>query len=693
MFREDQENRPIASFGNKNLDSQSIFSKGASDLDSDPNSVSIVRELLNSESEWTGVQEIVKLTLTAFYKVVSAHAASIREMENALPMKANKIDIHGLMNSKVNVKDLKKSMREISDDIGDRPTVDQVRKMIDQRLQQAGNSSKITHDLSDNINRQENFIPDDIGVQMNQFYDEISDKLSQFYQEINSVKEEMSNKPNVDYLNDMLNTKANKPTVAQALHRKANKGEVDEQLAQKVDIDEFKRLVAKLNEKANISDLHQIQNEIENKTDRHEIHEILNSRGSPSNESIDKRVYNSIVKENEISSARIENIELHLKSSISRIDNELKDIIDSFNAGLSKKADFRDLDGMGSTIMNKADIDTMSEMLNEVKSSLLEKIKKTRDEMVSQRKNSEEEIYERYNKLTQKLERCVKDVKVVTESTRDMNEEARRIRSDVKEIIFKEADSMAKGVREEINKAIDEWNVARVKMENEISQRVRKGDLIEYKNDIHSLLEPKVELSEVQSALNDLQNEIANRLLNTKLELQKNLTSAQDYLNNQLAMKCNIEDVNEILESKVDIHKLQKIVDNKANKIDLDSLRETIDRVIREVDNKAGTRELQNHVTFTKSSIEDMTKEIIQKAKSRDLAALSDEKASREELEKMFQSIQKDLMDKVSAAEIKMSLDEQALINEALCSENCLGRWVWKSGELKASCLVPWEVQ
>ena len=33
------------------------------------------------------------------------------------------------------------------------------------------------------------------------------------------------------------------------------------------------------------------------------------------------------------------------------------------------------------------------------------------------------------------------------------------------------------------------------------------------------------------------------------------------------------------------------------------------------------------------------------------------------------------------------------MVNEALCAENCVGRWVWKSGELNNSNLVPWEVQ
>ena len=40
---------------------------------------------------------------------------------------------------------------------------------------------------------------------------------------------------------------------------------------------------------------------------------------------------------------------------------------------------------------------------------------------------------------------------------------------------------------------------------------------------------------------------------------------------------------------------------------------------------------------------------------------------------------------------LKDALNDQALVNEALCAENCVGRWVWKSGELLGQ-LVPWEV-
>ena len=47
----------------------------------------------------------------------------------------------------------------------------------------------------------------------------------------------------------------------------------------------------------------------------------------------------------------------------------------------------------------------------------------------------------------------------------------------------------------------------------------------------------------------------------------------------------------------------------------------------------------------------------------------------------------------VREQDLKKSLNEQALVNEALCAENCVGRWIWKSGDLQQQNQVPWEVQ
>jgi hypothetical protein len=38
-------------------------------------------------------------------------------------------------------------------------------------------------------------------------------------------------------------------------------------------------------------------------------------------------------------------------------------------------------------------------------------------------------------------------------------------------------------------------------------------------------------------------------------------------------------------------------------------------------------------------------------------------------------------------------MDNQAIINDALCSENCVARWTWKSGQVKNGYAIPWEIQ
>lgn len=38
-------------------------------------------------------------------------------------------------------------------------------------------------------------------------------------------------------------------------------------------------------------------------------------------------------------------------------------------------------------------------------------------------------------------------------------------------------------------------------------------------------------------------------------------------------------------------------------------------------------------------------------------------------------------------------MNNQAIINDALCSENCLARWYWKSGQVKNGFAIPWEIQ
>jgi hypothetical protein len=81
------------------------------------------------------------------------------------------------------------------------------------------------------------------------------------------------------------------------------------------------------------------------------------------------------------------------------------------------------------------------------------------------------------------------------------------------------------------------------------------------------------------------------------------------------------------------------------------------------------------------------------------------QKKSFSEVFEILESFRAELKLKVNSQEFlaglnsKVSLEDfrdfpdDKLIIEALCSENCTGRWLWKSGEVKAGYSVPWEIQ
>ena len=64
-----------------------------------------------------------------------------------------------------------------------------------------------------------------------------------------------------------------------------------------------------------------------------------------------------------------------------------------------------------------------------------------------------------------------------------------------------------------------------------------------------------------------------------------------------------------------------------------------------------------------------------------------------EDVNKALTEIHKELDTKSNLEDFNTYINDQAIINESLCSENIVGRWTWKSGELKGGSTVPWESQ
>jgi len=80
------------------------------------------------------------------------------------------------------------------------------------------------------------------------------------------------------------------------------------------------------------------------------------------------------------------------------------------------------------------------------------------------------------------------------------------------------------------------------------------------------------------------------------------------------------------------------------------------------------------------------------KANIKDVCTLLDAKSNIDDVNKALVEIHKELDLKSNQEDLGTIVNDQALINESLCTENIVGRWVWKSGDLKAGNTIPWEI-
>ena len=112
--------------------------------------------------------------------------------------------------------------------------------------------------------------------------------------------------------------------------------------------------------------------------------------------------------------------------------------------------------------------------------------------------------------------------------------------------------------------------------------------------------------------------------------------------------------------------------------INLEKLR---DYVIENYATKIDIQDIKNLIEKHKSQFDFSKKEdLIEK---KDILYFEDEiKLIKTELEK-----------KCNLESLDAMIDSQTQINDFLCSENCLGRWIWHSGVLVNKYFVPWEYQ
>ena len=218
---------------------------------------------------------------------------------------------------------------------------------------------------------------------------------------------------------------------------------------------------------------------------------------------------------------------------------------------------------------------------------------------------------------------------------------------------------------------------------NEIDARkADKRDALDSKQKIHSSLDQKIDKSEVQGLFTDFTQDISGKQYSLRKELFDKISCIQHDFSTSINHFVQIDALNKVLDEKADINMLQQVNGQMATTAEVESLRKLLDRIAYEMETKPTFKDLDSHAGNLKDQVTGVEKELLLKASIKDTCQMLDQKVNVGDMNSTLALIQNEVERCVREDDLKKALNEQALVNEALCAENCLGRWIWKTGDL-----------
>lgn len=151
-----------------------------------------------------------------------------------------------------------------------------------------------------------------------------------------------------------------------------------------------------------------------------------------------------------------------------------------------------------------------------------------------------------------------------------------------------------------------------------------KKDLKESIAKLSEKLDEKVSLKEVQSAITDMQTEVAAKFL----KIQDSIKNSDQKLNEKMKRKANLEDLHDSLSTKLDQSSVMQSLEQKASQTDIESLR----KHFRQLETQVSSN-IKHQADAVKAQFEEIGKSMLLKANVKDVLTLIDERPSRQDFE------------------------------------------------------------
>ena len=575
-------------------------------------------------------------TIKSLINTVHYQGMAIKQMDKALREKFSFNELNTLLNTKLDSSELAQILENVNIELEKRPTNEEIVQILNEKVDKKElvyclESRPSTNDLYNNRKK----------IEENQKNIElIKDNIH------NIISSHSIQKNEIEKIKNELNKKANLNDVAEALELK-------------LDNDNF------------IEEINNMKKNMEN-----DIIKIQKEKM----EDIEKKIEEINKNKNDVNDFKLmsdtfQEIKLNLTQRIDDIDNDLDRLIDNIKTQFqntnkqmsdieNKKCDKKDFDNINTLISKKVDEDKFNKLLSELKDNLFESLNSFKEDYLTNIK-----IFE--NKFESKNDNIISELNKQNESLQNfINNEKEEINVMINEIINEnnlEYDSNFQEINEEIKKI-------NLNINEKLSKKIDEQKFDSYLNNIKKELNSKISIFDSKKNIQDIMTSYDQKIniLITDLK-QELITNLEGLLNN-----------------KADI----SLLNDKISSVDFNVLKDYINTVDLELKQKMETM-FNEYINIINSNIENLHKEIISKSETdkTQINSILKNKINLDEFNLLLNKIQKELNDKINNNEFNIAMKNQAMINDIICNENQVGRWLWKSGKIKGGYSIPWDTQ
>ena len=596
-------------------------------------------------NECNNVNEIIRVSLKSLTDTVKNQGLAIRDLSKKLSNKPSREEIDNYLKFKPNNEDVFQAINDLGNS-------------LEQKMDK--------NEFMNYLNQKNNIGENNCGNQYNELMDKFEKFKNDIFSKIYKLENEVVKKDDFAILKNELDNKANIIDMESALEAKEDKEKINfitKNIVDKTEINNMINNAINKNKKIGNNDFEQFLNGYQN--DLKNLDEKLNNK-------LDINDFQNVF---ENMKQRVDNIDNDLDRLIQSVKDQFQAVNFALNNLEDNCANKNDIIiNMENILGNKIEKEQVDLLITRAKNNLLDVINQFKSGENSNMKIFEENIQAKMDKMLLDNQSLLNEI---TNTNQNINNYFSQKQAEM--------DSLMDRMRTALNN-------------NEFQNKKEFSNTFE--NKLLQRINEKLDISKFEEFLNGLKEDLDNKLdiitmkkTNEEIikEINDKIRQLYTDINKDLAQKINKNDLDIILsENNLKINNNNETITEKLSLTDFEDF---VNNITLQLKQKLDINKFNNIISTFNTNFENIHKDMNSKADIKNILDILKNKLDTDNFNDILNNIKKELGSKTPLADFSSAMDNQAIINDTLCNENNIGRWLWKSGKVKNNLSIPWEVQ